>query len=150
MVSFILNLSTNGGKWFTSHPSSFPTPLQKQPQDPLNRRQDCSQTQPGSFGGDKNENLLSLPGITPWLIQLVPYQCTHYGRCVCVCVCVYCTRSAFLPTHPPFFQVTSLYSKVNIPCGFSPTSEFLMHKKCPLSWFTPSNEYCAEIRQTSI
>jgi hypothetical protein len=66
MVSFVLNLSTNGGKWFTSHPSSFTTtPLQKETQDPLKRWQEWPQTQPGSFGGDKNENLLSLSGITP-------------------------------------------------------------------------------------
>lgn len=136
MASFILNLSTNGGKWFTAHPSNFPTPLQKEPQDPQNRWQDYSQTQHGSFGGDKNENLLSLSGITPWLIQLVPCHDTHYGRCVCVFTA---QVHSSLP-HLFFFQVTTLYSKVNIPSGFSPNNEFLMHKKCPLSLITPSNE----------
>ena len=92
--------------------AGFPTtPLQKEPQCPLNRWQDWPQTQPGSFGGDKNENLLYLSGITPWLIQPVPlsmYSLWH--------VCARLLNKGALS--PPPFKLTSCTPKKTYHLGF--------------------------------
>jgi hypothetical protein len=92
-ASFNLNLSTNDGKWFTSHPSTFPTtPLWKEPQGPL------------------VAGLVPDPDWKYWLRQirksLVPVwnHTMAHSACTpvtvltmeCACVCVYCTRSAFI------------------------------------------------------